>query len=260
MGNPFGKLFPRRAYGLYQAIRYRRYHALKRNANGMLSAKVYKEIYDRISPLPDLDIVEIGGAAGAGSIAIAWAIKESHKSSRLIVVEKCKGGSRSDFGSYDENLQIIQRNFARFGVEEVVLLYPHELTFDSGSAVTSLIGTSQIAGMMLDADGRIDRDFYLFWPLLCPNGLIIVDDYASQAKFQRKTERHPQGGMKSLVIYNLLNQFIDWGLFEPSCKRGATIFGYKPADADFKQFDLQRCEDIIQEIERQRKHYLRAPD
>ena len=36
----------------------------------------------------DNDIVELGGASGSASIAIAWALQEKRRESKLVVVEK----------------------------------------------------------------------------------------------------------------------------------------------------------------------------
>ncbi|MGH7898555.1 MAG: hypothetical protein ACREQQ_11420, partial [Candidatus Binatia bacterium] len=83
---------------LYNRTLHPRFLDLKRRAGGMLPAAVYHRLYDEVVKLPDLDIVEVGGAAGAGSIAIALAMQESSKRSKLVVVERCEGGSRVPFG------------------------------------------------------------------------------------------------------------------------------------------------------------------
>lgn len=91
----------------------------------MLQPGIYKQIYKIVYKLPDLDIIEIGGASGAGSIAAAWAMWDSRKKSKLIVVEKCEGGSRAQFGTREDNYDKIKQNFKRFDVDEQIILYPH---------------------------------------------------------------------------------------------------------------------------------------
>ncbi|MDZ7957340.1 MAG: class I SAM-dependent methyltransferase [Aulosira sp. DedQUE10] len=233
-----------------------RFYHLRKQTNGMLLPLVYKKIYQLSSQLPDLDIIEVGGAAGTGSISIAWAMRDTKKKSNLIVVEKCQGGTRTDVGGYAENLELIQKHFENFGVREQVRLFPQELTFENGQEAIALINTPNIAALIHDADGRIDRDFYLFWPLLQPGGLIIVDDYANEAKFQPISDRHPQGGAKSMITYRLLNQIIEWGLFKTTYKIGKTIFGIKPSNADFSRFNLETCQRIIKEVQKERSNYL----
>jgi predicted O-methyltransferase YrrM len=242
----------KRGYGLYQSTIDRRFFALARDAGGMMAPAIYKKIYDCVYDAPDLDIVEVGGASGAGSIAAAWAMRDSGKKSKLVVIEKCEGGSRSRYGSYDDNLSRITNNFERFGADETIRLYPHELSFKTGEEVLRMIETPRIAALILDADGRLDRDFFLFWPRLIPGGLIIVDDYADEAKYQPISEDHPQGGVKKRLTYRLLNRMRDWGLFQPRFKIRQTIFGFKPADADFARLDLDDCRRVVNGLDDER--------
>lgn len=240
----------------YEQFTNSRFYKLRAETNGMLLPIVYRKMYDLCSQLPDLDIIEVGGATGTGSVALAWALKDQQKQSKLIVVEKCEGGTRVDVGGYAENLQLINSHFSKFGVSEQIRLFPKELTFNNGNEAISLIQTPQLAAFVHDADGRIDRDFFLFWPLLCEGGLIIIDDYANEANYQPISERHPLGGAKLILTYRLLNQIIKWGLFKPTHKIGKTIFGIKPSNADFSRFDLATCAKIVDEIEAERQAYL----
>lgn len=252
------KSVARSVYLAFESAINSKFYSLRQQTNGMLLPIVYKRIYQLCYKLPDLDIVEVGGATGAASIAIAWAIRDAKKNSKLIVVEKCQGGTRTDIGGYDENLQLIQRHFEDFGVREQLRLFPHELTFEKGDEVIDLIQTPKISAFIHDADGRIDRDFYLFWPLLEPGGLIIVDDYANKESYKPISERHPTGSAKSMITYRLLNQIIEWGLFQTTHKIGKTIFGIKPYNADFNRFDRKVCQQIVETVERERDDCLKS--
>lgn len=246
----------RKGYHFLGRILHPRFYELKARTHGMLNPMIYRRMYLLAREQPDLDIVEIGGAAGAGSVALALGMKESGKRSGLIVVEKLQGGSRATLGDYQRNLEIINGNFRDFGVDNVVRLYPHEITMENGSEVRALVQTREIAAFVHDADGRLDRDFFLFWPLLRPGGLIIVDDYANSPHFKPISERNPQGGIKSVMTFRLLNQMIDWGLFRPTRHMGNTVFGIKPAGADFSRFDREACRRIIEQVERERDAFL----
>lgn len=250
------KSLVRDVYLAFEAIVNPRFYKLRKKTNGMLLPVVYKTLYDLCYELPDLDVVEVGGATGAGSISLAWAMRDAKKRSNLIVVEKCEGGTRTDIGGYTENLELIQEHFAAFNAREKIVLFPHELTFENGAEVLSLIQTPQIAAFIHDADGRLDRDFYLFWERLQPGGLIVVDDYANEPKYKPISDRHPQGGAKSVITYRLLNQIIEWGLFQPTHKIGKTIFGIKPLNADFRRFDLAICQKIIEAVQQERNQVL----
>jgi predicted O-methyltransferase YrrM len=246
----------RQAYHFLGRMMYPRFYDLKARTHGMLNPMIYRQMYLLAREQPDLDIVEVGGAAGAGSVALALGMKESGKRSGLVVVEKLKGGSRAVLGDYQRNLEIINGNFRQFGVDQVVRLYPHELTMENGAEVRALVRTPEIAAFVHDADGRLDRDFFLFWPLLRPGGLIIVDDYANSPHFKPISERNPQGGINSVMTFRLLNQMIEWGLFRATRHMGNTVFGIKPAGADFSRFDREACRRIIEQVERERDAYL----
>jgi predicted O-methyltransferase YrrM len=232
-----------------------RFAHLQRTVRGMLNPVVYRRLYGLAHRAPDLPIVEVGGGRGAGSIALAWGMKESGKTSKLIVVEKMEGGSRSLVGDYQTNLSLVLANFRRFGVEDRIILYPHDLTLENGSQVQALAGPS-IAAFMTDADGRLDRDFQLFWPLLIPGGKIVVDDFANEAHFQPISEAHPQGGTKCLLTYRLLSQLTAWGLFRREWTFQKTVVGVKPPEADWTRFDPAVCASIIAGVERERLQTL----
>jgi predicted O-methyltransferase YrrM len=234
---------------LYEAIMYPKFFKIKIEANGLMSPFVYKKMYELVYGLSDLDIIEVGGGAGAGSIAIASAMKDANKKSNLIVIEKCEGGSRAAFGDYQTNLNLINYNFKRFGVENIITLFPNTLSYGNRTEVICLIRTDNIAAMILDADGRIDRDFFLFWPFLNTGGIIIIDDYENCSKCLSISDNHLPTIKKKIMTYRLLNQIMKWGLFEMSSKVGKTVFGYKPENADFNKFDLRACEKIIEGVE-----------
>ena len=60
-----------------------RFYSLRKKVNGMLSPAVYKYLFDLSYNMPEGQIIEIGGASGGGSIAIAWGMKESGKKTKL---------------------------------------------------------------------------------------------------------------------------------------------------------------------------------
>lgn len=240
----------------YKYVRYGRFFALKQFTHGMLSPDVYREFYQRVKALPDYDILEIGGAHGAGSISMAWGLIDSGKSSKVITVEKCEGGSRSDFGGRSENLDTIVANLKAFGVDHKVDLFPHFLTEKNANKVVKKIDTKHLAALVMDADGRLDRDFKFFWDRLMPGGLIIVDDYDNVPEFTKVNARSPDGGTKKVMTYRLLNQLEDWGLFEREILIGDTLFGKKPLNSDFSKFNPKVMEKLIVELERERDAFL----
>lgn len=248
LGRPLVNALRRLQYGRFQDMRMR--------TNGMLRPRVYKHLYEAIGRSPDLDVVEVGAGSGASSIALGWAFEDNRRKSKLIVIEKCEGGSRTLYGDYCDNYNILTANLQKYAICDYIRLYPKHLAFENKEEVHSLIQTEHIAGLIHDADGRIDRDFAIFWPRLVPGGLIIIDDYENKPRFRPLSARSPSGGTKKLLTYRLLNKFMEWGLFETDLIVDNTVFGHKPADADFRRFDLSECADIIDRIIMERSAQL----
>jgi len=229
---------------------------IKRDANGMLRVETYAKLYQEVYELPDMDILEVGGASGAGSIVIAKAMVDSKKKSHLVVVEKCSGGSRETFGSYDDNLQVIKKNFVHFGVADQIRLFPEELRFDNADQVKELIKSNQIAALIHDADGRLDRDIHLFYDRLMPGGLVVVDDYMEKYDFSEVSKSLPFGGAKSLVTFRLMSYFIGLGYIQNISTVGATAFGAKPEIRPDTSHDLKQCKQILEQVFKERDKAL----
>lgn len=242
----------------YRQVRYGRFETIRQATGGMLKPQVYQKYYNVVRALPDLDIVEVGAGGGASSIAFAWGMQDAGHDSRLIVVEKCEGGSRAEYGGYDDNYDLLTGNFSQFGVADQIRLFPHYLTMDNKDEVLALVQTRQIAGLIHDADGRIDRDFAIFWPLLIRHGLIIVDDFEDKPEFKPVSETSPDGGTKKLTTYRLLEQFMAWKLIDVDSIEDGTVFGHKPAGVEFDVFDQARCDEIVAQVLAEREAYLAA--
>ena len=132
---------------------------VKRRTRGMMAPFAYRELYDLALGLPDLPFVEVGAGAGASSIALARAFRDSGKRAPVVVIEKCTGRSRRQFGGFDDNLRILKRNLSRFGVRDHVRLFTKSFRKANADELFQVIGESAIGGFMHDADGRLDRDF-----------------------------------------------------------------------------------------------------
>ena len=233
-----------------------RFLRLKKQTGGMLDALVYRRIYREAARLPDYPFVEVGAAAGSATIALAWAFQRAGKRSRIIAVEKCEGGSRTEHGGFDENLGILTGNLSRFGVREKVLLHTGPCRLEDRQQLERLIDSGHISGFMLDADGRLDRDFELFWDRTIPGGLIVVDDYADRSAYREVSDRHPNGGAKQVTTFRLLNILIEEGFFQPTLQMRGTIFGVKPPDAPASEIPAGDMAAALREIEAEREAFL----
>ncbi len=239
MGKVARALLPARTRAALKRLIYGRFERIVQDTGGMLTPAVYARIHQCVLSAPDGDIIEIGGASGAGTISMALALLESGKRSKVISVEKMIGGSRDEFGGFEENLARYESNLDRWGVRDHVELFPHWLTYENGREVLDRVGSEEISLMMCDADGLLHRDFELFWPRLRTGAVIIVDDY------------HPSLTVKHAITQHLLDQLEKWGLFEREAIIGETVFGRKPEGGDIRALDREACDARVQEIQRE---------
>ena len=219
--------------------------AVKRETGGMLPVQVYGAVYQEIFNLPDLPFVEIGAASGTCSIVIAQALIDSKKISNVVSIEKCRGGSRDQFCSYDDNLCILNENLKMFHVEERVLLYPHSMTHKLSDELRDKIGSDQISGFMHDADGRLDRDFSVLWNRVIPGGLIIIDDFEDKIISLKSTNDSVEIDIKKVLTYHLLNLLIEEGFFEPMFQIHNTVFGRKPYNISTDIFPFSKLQNTV---------------
>ena len=220
----------------YHVLRNGRFTCMQWATDGLLTAEIYEEIYDTFRNGIQHDVIEVGGAAGSASIAVGWALKESASQAKLITVEKCEGGTRTEFGDYESNLKRYQRFTRHYGVDNHIKLFPHYLTLQNGSDVLALVETPKVGGLILDADGHIHRDFAIFWTQLVDGAPIIIDDY------------HPSLSPKHALTYALLNQLKQWELVTEVKLIDTTFFGRRGPDGSFANFDLARCEAIVDRV------------
>ena len=240
---------PRSFLEPYQMKKYGRFVWMGLQTEGLLGADVYEAIHRTFldDAVGDHDVVELGGASGSASIAIAWALQERQRGGKLVVVEKFEGGTRAKFGGYDENYERFQNFVKRYGVADRIRLFPDYLTMENSSEMLELVGTSQIGGLMLDADGHIFRDFAIFWERLVPGAPIVIDDY------------DPEISPKHELTFHLLNKLIEWRLVEQRQLIGDTFFGVKGEAESIDSLDIEECESITAAVcERNRVRFDRS--
>ncbi len=124
-------------------------------------------------------IVEIGGYVGGATVVLASAAKQMER--RIITIEK--GGSYPEhpFIPSQNILADLHQNLADYGVAAIVTVIEGEAGYQTTvEQVRRSLDGEEIGLFVVDADGRIDRDFEDFRPLLADGAFIVVDDYDSE--------------------------------------------------------------------------------
>lgn len=226
-------------------LRHPWFSALKARTNGMLTVEIYRAIYNRAAVLPDMPFVEIGAASGTATIAIASAYDRTGKRSKILAVEKCHGGSRRQYGGYTENLAILKRNLSQYGVSDKVVLFTGNLYHETASSLLEMVENQAIAGFMHDADGRLDRDFALFWPRTIDGGVIIVDDCPAELDLEHLIRTRGSSGRKFYMAAVAWAIIRDAGLVDRIERMGTTIFARKPENSGDRMVPTDALQEAV---------------
>lgn len=199
------------------------FEAIRRRCNGMMRTGVYERIYDDACMAPDGSaFVEIGTGHGAATVCIAKAIQDTGRASTLYTFDKFEGGSRKAYGDAARNREIAHAAIADFNVQDVVISIPGDIA-ETAVAVPDDV---DIALLMLDIDGRIDRDFATFFDRLVPGATIIIDDKADRVRSRDKGS-YIRVDQKHRLTHLLVESAIENGLIEHTGTVNQTWFGRK---------------------------------
>lgn len=172
---------------------------IKRGANGMLGPDVYARLFALARHARPRTIVEIGTAHGAATIAVALGARAGGAPCHAYTVDPFAGfSSRVKFGSSADNLRIVGEAFSRFGVAD---------------CITVVVGTSAdllphlpdrpIDLLLIDADGRLDRDLALLFDRLAADANVVIDDVDGATcltRFQNRTYCDQKHRLSRLIV------------------------------------------------------------
>jgi len=221
-----------------------------RICRGMMRPEIYRMIYERACESADFDILELGAAGGAATVAAACGLVDSHKKSVLYTVEKGDGenSSRERLGNREQNLRTLNRNLKIFSCSEKVSVIDSRVAEASGKMPAGL----KFSMLIIDADGLINRDFELFYNSCIPGADIIIDDYSEVKDFGSRSVNCPLG--KKYTTFRLVNYFIGKGLIRRESLSGDTIFCRKPTEiAGPAQFDETEISSVMEDIKTERE-------
>lgn len=202
--------------------------------NALLPTAVYNSLYDYAAKYGPKTVVEIGAADGASAIALALGCKDNGHSSKLYSIDVFRSidkipSSRQSFGNVEENVARVKDNLVRAGVQDYVEIFAGS----SDEFAASRNAPQQIDFLVLDADGRVDRDILLYGDLLAEDALVIIDDIDGVPTISRV------GGedfvdLKHVISARILDEMIRVGYLELEKKVGRTAFcrAIKPSSWD----------------------------
>ncbi len=188
----------------------------------MMPPEVYEYMFVTCASVKPRRIVEIGTAHGAATIAMGLGAQTANPDFKIWTVDKLGGrfSSRSAYGNVETNRAIVQANLASAGLSERV----HLFVGDPDDFAAQPICPPQMDFLMLDADGRIDRDLLNFYPRLAPGSPVIVDDADNAIWLSRNHEGTPFIDNKHRTTELLLNAFCEAGFLVIEKRIGNTAF------------------------------------
>lgn len=209
--------------------------------DGMLSPAAYQRIYEtaRIGGL----MVEVGTALGAGTVALALGLKDSGRDGRVISFDPMHGGPRRQISGTDRRLEHIRTNLRHFGVDELVELVPAALP----EGASALPDGQPISVLMLDADGRIDRDLLVLYERLQPGATLIIDDCVDKVRLHKSGGSTYRIDAKMRLVYLLVEWLERQGFLIPEEKVKDTCFAHKPFGVT-KQLDPAEILEVYRKL------------
>lgn len=212
---------------------------IRKTCKGQLRPNVYREIYETTLAAPAGDVLEIGTAHGAATVVIARAMRDSGRGNRVYTVGK------PGVGSHIGDPKALQTRFERYGVDGLTTA----IIAEASEAIGNLPADIAIGLLMLDADGRIDRDFDSFFNKVVRGAPIIIDDYEDRVSMKLGRRGRALGiGLKSRLTFALANYFRDCGYLEDFRVVNQTLFCRKAAVSQPVVFDRQAIWDLYGSI------------
>jgi hypothetical protein len=193
----------------------------------MLDPKAYYEIYLN-AQRSEKTILEIGTFSGAATIALALGAPEGIQVITLEKFGRFMAARYGDARNYREQLTSI---FEKYGVAEKITVCLGE-----PESIADLPALSNGIGLlMLDADGAIDRDLELFYPLLMQNAPVIIDDYGDAFAHINLGFSIIGIDQKERLARMLTDYFEGSGLIKKEKVIRETYFGHKTGDLKFSK-------------------------
>lgn len=197
---------------------------VQQEAHGKLSPETYRRLYESAVAIGDGTIVEIGTSQGAATIALALGARAAGIDYRIVTVEAHFVGSRPRAKSESEKKAIVRRGFEMFGVSDRI-----DLVIGTTEQMIAIADPSDVALVLIDADGRIDRDLAALWDRMRPGCVVAIDDVDGEIYLELRGRR-VRVDQKHRITRSLLEKFVSAGLLVSQGSIGQTAW-FRKGDA-----------------------------
>jgi len=191
---------------------------IRSRCDGMMRAEVYAAIYEAAKAAPGDMFAEIGTAHGAATVCLALAARE--RGGEVWTFDTFSSGGRKQYAA--DNLEIACANIAHYGLSDMVHIRKGDAARTVADLPDRLIGL-----LMLDADGRIDRDMRRLYDRLAPGATIIIDDCTDRARAREMGDGAVRVDQKHRITWLLTKSLESAGLIVPKPPVNETWFGTK---------------------------------
>jgi hypothetical protein len=195
------------------------FNEIVRRCHGMLAPASYRKIYEfgRAGGL----IVEVGTALGAATAALAMGLRDSGQPGRVYTFDPMTGGPLRQISSVNDRRALVRDNLRHFEVEGLVDIVTDTL----GGGLSEIKEPGPISVLMLDADGRIDRDLIAVADRLQAGTKLIIDDDADLVRLSALGGARLKVDQKMRLAHLLVETFKRDGLISAGAKSKDTYFG-----------------------------------
>ncbi|HEY5723313.1 MAG TPA: class I SAM-dependent methyltransferase [Allosphingosinicella sp.] len=216
---------------------------VRREAHGKLGPAAYRRLYESAAAIGGGTIVEIGTSQGAATIAMALGAKAAGLDFRIVTLDAHFIGTRPRGSSESEKKAIVRRGFEAFGVSGRI-----DMVIGKVEALVATADPEDISMLLIDADGRIDRDLAALWQRLRPGCAIVIDDTDDQVYAHRRGRRLLID-QKHRITHRLIAALVEAGLLVPGGAVGQTSWfrkGEAPGGAqEIERLALPAYRDLV---------------
>lgn len=209
---------------------------IRRRCDGMMRAETYERIYETARQAKGNTFVEIGTAHGASTVCLALAMRDTGRSGTIYTFDRFGRSGRTKYKDASQNPGIARAAIEYFGVAGLVRI----IEGDAGKNAGQVPG-GQLGLLMMDADGRIDRDMASFYDRLLPDAPVIIDDMADRVRVKLRGDGTARVDQKHKLTFHLVESAVKHGLLAEAELDGETWFGRRCA----KRFDQWPPQSIL---------------